>query len=321
MTTAGIIRLGVFGVFAALLLVCGGMWGCPRYTVYVKNLEGEALLRRAESERQVQIEDAKGKEQAAKMLASAEIERARAVAEANKIIGDSLKNNPEYLTWLWIEQVNANGNAVIYIPTEAGLPILEAGCWARSHPRRSDPPGKGRKGGARPFRSRVAPSGRWDGSVHLVPGRGRLPALTERCPENARPGTVAATRRDFRNPGATVKARTPKQCGGMRFSEAVGGLFGPPCVPGQPRSTRGGTTRCHRQGHQPRASGLTTQLRAQPSTPGGVTVPATCRGSSVGERRPQRTRVRATRSRPEDGCSSHPRGTGVSNATATPLTS
>jgi regulator of protease activity HflC (stomatin/prohibitin superfamily) len=124
-------RAIVISVILLLLLVVflgmGGCYGYPQYKVYSQRLEGEALLRKAESERQVQIEDAKGKEQAAKMLAGAEVERARGVAEANKIIGDSLKNNPEYLTWLWIEQVNSNGNAVIYIPTEAGLPILEAG--------------------------------------------------------------------------------------------------------------------------------------------------------------------------------------------------
>ena len=100
--------------------------GCPYYGVYQKRMEGEGLLQKAQSERQVQIEDAKGKELSAKMLANAEIERARGVSEANKIIGDSLRNNPEYLTYLWIKEVNADGNSVIYIPTEAGIPILEA---------------------------------------------------------------------------------------------------------------------------------------------------------------------------------------------------
>jgi regulator of protease activity HflC (stomatin/prohibitin superfamily) len=118
-------------VAASLLAICvvasACMFGYPQYRVYSQRLEGEAMLRKAESERQVQIEDAKGKEQAAKMLAAAEVERAKGVAEANKIIGDSLKNNPEYLTYLWIKEVNADGNSVIYIPTEAGIPILEAG--------------------------------------------------------------------------------------------------------------------------------------------------------------------------------------------------
>lgn len=119
----GIAWLGLVVIGA----VCLFGWGCPQYAVYSKRLEGEGLLRKAESERQVQIEDARGKQEAAKMLAAAEIERAKGVSEANRIIGDSLKNNPEYLTYLWIKEINADGNAVIYIPTEAGIPILEAG--------------------------------------------------------------------------------------------------------------------------------------------------------------------------------------------------
>lgn len=120
-------KFAVTSVLVATLCSAAGLYGCPKYRVYSSQLEGEAMLRKAESERQVQIEDAKGKEQAAKMLAGAEIERAKGVSEANRIIGDSLKNNPEYLTYLWLKEVNADGNAVIYVPTEAGLPILEAG--------------------------------------------------------------------------------------------------------------------------------------------------------------------------------------------------
>lgn len=46
------------------------------------------------------------------------------IAASNKIIGESLKDNPEYLQWLWIDQIeHAN---TIYVPTEANLPILEA---------------------------------------------------------------------------------------------------------------------------------------------------------------------------------------------------
>jgi len=60
-------------------------------------------------------------------LADAEIERARGVAGANKIIGESLKNNDAYLRYLWIQGLQDKDNNVIYVPTEAGLPILEAG--------------------------------------------------------------------------------------------------------------------------------------------------------------------------------------------------
>jgi regulator of protease activity HflC (stomatin/prohibitin superfamily) len=119
--------VSVVGVGVALFIGCFFMWGCPQYRVYSARLEGEAALRKAESERQVQIEDAKGKETAAKMLAGAEIERAKGVAQANKIIGEGLKDNHDYLTYLWIQGLGTNGREVIYVPTEANLPILEAG--------------------------------------------------------------------------------------------------------------------------------------------------------------------------------------------------
>jgi hypothetical protein len=53
--------------------------------------------------------------------------RAEGVAKANKIIGDSLKENEAYLRYLWISEMKETKDQIIYIPTEANLPILEAG--------------------------------------------------------------------------------------------------------------------------------------------------------------------------------------------------
>lgn len=111
-----------------LLLVGLGMYGCPRYSVYQQELEGEAELAKATYSRKVQIQDAEAKFEAAKSLAAAEVERAKGVAQANQIIGNSLKDNEGYLRWLYIEGLKEKqGAEVIYVPTEAGLPILEAG--------------------------------------------------------------------------------------------------------------------------------------------------------------------------------------------------
>lgn len=141
--TAGQV-IGTLAVLGLVAVVClfGFGWGCPQYRVYSNRMDGEAALSRSEAERKVQIEDAKAKELAAKMLAGAEVERAKGVAEANKIIGDSLKNNPQYLTYLWVKEVNANGNSVFYIPTEAGLPILEAGRAIGDRPRANNEKGE-----------------------------------------------------------------------------------------------------------------------------------------------------------------------------------
>lgn len=119
---------------ASLVVIClvvigiaGGMYGLPKYNVYKARLEGQAKLAHADSEREVQVRDAQGKYEASSLLAKAEVERAKGVAEANKIIGTSLKDNEAYLRWLYIEGLKEKQGEVIYIPTEAGLPILEAG--------------------------------------------------------------------------------------------------------------------------------------------------------------------------------------------------
>lgn len=101
--------------------------GCGPLKPMFARWDGEADLAKAENSKKVQIEDAKGKLEAAKLLSLAEVERARGVAEANKIIGDSLKTNEAYLRYLYLtnlEKAEQNGT-VIYVPTEAGLPILE----------------------------------------------------------------------------------------------------------------------------------------------------------------------------------------------------
>ena len=117
-------------VIIVIGLLCGGLYGCPKYSVYNQRLQGEAELARAESNRKIAIAEAEAKKESAKQLAEAEIIRAEGVAKANTIIGDSLKNNEAYLRYLYITGLNESGNKgneIIYVPTEAGLPILEAG--------------------------------------------------------------------------------------------------------------------------------------------------------------------------------------------------
>jgi len=62
----------------------------------------------------------------AQQLADAEVIRAQGVAKANQIIGNSLKDNREYLQYLYItglEEGSNKGNVTIYVPTENGLPV------------------------------------------------------------------------------------------------------------------------------------------------------------------------------------------------------
>jgi 5-deoxy-D-glucuronate isomerase len=123
---------GTLWTFIALFLIGGlatvGMVGCPTYNVYLSKKQGEGLLAHAQSSKEVAVAEAKAKMESAVLLANAEVSRAEGVAKANKIIGESLKNNESYLRYLWIIEVASNqqGKTVVYVPTETNLPILEA---------------------------------------------------------------------------------------------------------------------------------------------------------------------------------------------------
>ncbi len=118
---------GLAGLILIILCALFAIAPCKRiYDVWAQRKEGEAELARAESNRQIKTLEAKASEESAKHLAQAEIIRAKGVAEANRIIGDSLKGNEAYLRYLWIDGLQSNNNTTIYVPTECGLPILEA---------------------------------------------------------------------------------------------------------------------------------------------------------------------------------------------------
>lgn len=118
--------LGTALSWVAIFVIAGGMYGCPKYRVWQQGLAGEAKLRESQSSRKVRVEEAKARLESAKFESQAEIERAKGVAEANRIIGDSLKGNDAYLRYLWIQGLQDGSSETIYIPTEANLPIMEA---------------------------------------------------------------------------------------------------------------------------------------------------------------------------------------------------
>ena len=121
-----------FGVTTSILgfllgTIVLGMWGCPQYNVWQQGLAGQAELERAGHNRQIAIEEAIAIKDSAGHKAEAEVIRAGGLAKAIAIIGSELETNPSYLRYLWIEGLQQDSSDVIYIPTEAGLPILEAG--------------------------------------------------------------------------------------------------------------------------------------------------------------------------------------------------
>jgi regulator of protease activity HflC (stomatin/prohibitin superfamily) len=108
------------GVGLVLVLVVAGMWGCPQYNVYEQRLKGEAALSRAEGQRQILVTQAHAEREAA-------VQR----AEAIKIVGQAAKDFPEYRQQEFIgafAEALKDGHVaqIIYVPTEANIPITEA---------------------------------------------------------------------------------------------------------------------------------------------------------------------------------------------------
>ena len=124
-TMAGVATLVLGGLVVSVLAVA---WfaGGPVYNVWTEGMNGKAELQKAEYTRKVAVLEAQAKMDSASKLADAEVERAKGVAEANRIIGDSLKDNPRYLQYLYItglQEGSEKGNRTIYVPTEGGMPV------------------------------------------------------------------------------------------------------------------------------------------------------------------------------------------------------
>lgn len=116
----------VITISVAVVLLLVGMFGIPVYRVWSQEMRGRAALAEAEQNRRIKVEEARANLEAEKLNAKAEIERAKGAAEAIKIENGTL--TPTYIQYLWVRnQTNLNEKTVIYIPTEANLPILEAG--------------------------------------------------------------------------------------------------------------------------------------------------------------------------------------------------
>ena len=119
----GIMGLIVFG----LILLFGLIWVWQFFKVFRAEYSGRAVLAEAEYSRQVAVKEAQAKKDSAVMLAEAEVFRAEGVAKANAVIAGGLGGAEGYLRYLYIDMLSEQSDKqIIYIPTEAGLPILEA---------------------------------------------------------------------------------------------------------------------------------------------------------------------------------------------------
>ena len=121
LTTRGILTW-VWAVGTFLLgLVILAMAGCPQYHVYAERKSGEAALAHAHSTKLIMVTQAE-----------AEREAAQKRAEAIAIVGKASQQYPQYRQQ---EFIGAFANAlesgkiqqIIYVPTEANIPIIEPG--------------------------------------------------------------------------------------------------------------------------------------------------------------------------------------------------
>ena len=101
--------------------------GYPLWNVWASKKRGEAELQEANRKQQIQKSEATGRRDAAEINKEAAVIEAEAVSLQIEKIGKQLTEHDLYLKWQWIKMMEERpDSSVIYVPTEAGLPILEA---------------------------------------------------------------------------------------------------------------------------------------------------------------------------------------------------
>ena len=109
------------GIFTGIILLAIAiLWGWPIYSVWQQTKKGQAKLMRAAQERQILVEQAQAEKDSAQLR-----------ADAIKILGQAAKEFPEYRSQEFMaafgEALQNNPNLqIIYVPTEANIPITEA---------------------------------------------------------------------------------------------------------------------------------------------------------------------------------------------------
>jgi regulator of protease activity HflC (stomatin/prohibitin superfamily) len=108
-------------VFAIAMFLALAFFGLPLWNVWRAGLSGEASLKQAQQTKQILITQAEAEKEAATYR-----------AQAIEIVGRMAKQYPEYRQQEFIGAFaealhNGNVSQIIYVPTETGIPLLEAG--------------------------------------------------------------------------------------------------------------------------------------------------------------------------------------------------
>ena len=116
-----------WGGIAAGLLILVLLFGIPLTWIATKewrrDVDGRAKLAEAVNASKVKTERARADLESSKLNAQAEVERAKGTAKAVEIENGAITET--YINYLYVK--NIRRGQVIYVPTEAGLPVLEAG--------------------------------------------------------------------------------------------------------------------------------------------------------------------------------------------------
>lgn len=113
-------------VVAVLVVLVGAfMWLGPQYTLYRAETTKRSVIAEQRARSEAAEYEARSRVTQATAHAEAEVIEARGLAEAQAIISETLTD--EYLRYLYIRALESIEGQVIYVPTEAGLPITEAG--------------------------------------------------------------------------------------------------------------------------------------------------------------------------------------------------
>lgn len=123
--------LSLLFVLLSVAVVVGSYIAHPWVNVWQRGMSGQAQMAEAEANRQIKVREAQAEKDAASLLAEAEVIRAEGVKKANDIVANGLGGPEGYLRYLYIQglkEANATGQAkLIYVPTEGGMPVTEAG--------------------------------------------------------------------------------------------------------------------------------------------------------------------------------------------------
>lgn len=117
----------ILGVIV-VVVISWVLFGYQHWKVWSAHQSGLADLTKAKNEQQIQIAKAQSRLDAAQLNKQAAVVEAEAVAAQIMSIGTQLQSHDLYLRWQWIKMMEDgnHGAKVIYVPTEANLPILEA---------------------------------------------------------------------------------------------------------------------------------------------------------------------------------------------------